>query len=190
MNLCFKTTSQTIIYYIVDWKCSKCLFSFLPLNVIEEENANCTDNPLLPVVNQINQNNIMTDTGSSYIKDSVNLKFDELNQKGLKLLHLNVRSLLRNISEIRLLLTQNDVHILSVNETWLDNSVLNNEIDIDDVQVIRKDRNRNGGGTAIYIKKGLHFEMLNHDSSNHLEALPILVSPNIHAKPLIFFIMV
>ena len=144
-------------YEFVDWKCSKCLFSFLPLNVIEEENANCTDNPLLPVVNQINQNNIMTDTGSSYIKDSVNLKFDELNQKGLKLLHLNVRSLLRNISEIRLLLTQNDVHILSVNETWLDNSVLNNEIDIDDFQVIRKDRNRNGGGTAIYIKKRLTF---------------------------------
>ena len=30
---------------------------------------------------------------------------------------------------------------------------------------------------AIYIRNNLHFELLNHDSLNHLEALPILVHP-------------
>ena len=118
--------------------------------------------------------------------NSEKLEFHEFKQKGLKLLHLNFRSLVRNISEIKLLLSQNDVHILSVNETLLDNSVLNNEIEIEGFQILRKDRNRNGGGVAIYIRNNLHFELLNHDSLNHLEALPILVHPNKCSKTFIF----
>ena len=70
------------------------------------------------------------------------LKFEELNQKWLKILHLNVRSLLRNLSEIALVLFQNNVHILSLNETWLDDSVLDQEVHIDGYQIVRKDRDR------------------------------------------------
>ena len=166
----------------INWKCSKCLFSFLPVNVIDEQEERKSNTPHNPTVNHAKRSNSST-SGSG---NSEKLEFHEFKQKGLKLLHLNVRSLVRNISEIKLLLSQNDVHILSVNETWLDNFVLNNEIEIEGFQILRKDRNRNGGGVAIYIRNNLHFELLNHDSLNHLEALPILVQPNKCSKPFIF----
>ena len=161
----------------LDWICSKCIFSFLPVNAFEKQEEQIGNNS--PV-----NTNVSNTTG--ILNLSENLVFDELKQKGLKILHLNVRSLLRNICEIRQLLRQNDVHILSVNETWLDNSILTNEINIDNFQIVRKDRNRNGGGTAVYIRSNLQFELLNHDSLNYLEALPILIHPSKCAKPFIF----
>ena len=119
------------------------------------------------------------------LEDDTKFMYDKLKQKGLKMLHLNIRSLLRNIDEVKLLLTQNIVHIFSVNETWLDESVSNDEINIDGFRVVRKDRNRNGGGIAIYIRNDLNFKVLEHISLNNLEALPLLIGTN-HAKPFVF----
>ena len=160
----------------VGWQCSKCLLSVLPTNLFDKQ-AYCI-NP--------SKTKSYNSSQSTTLCHSDKLEFNEFKQKGLKVLHLNVRSLLRNISELRLLLNQNDVHILSINETWLDSSILNNEINIENFQVIRKDRNRHGGGVAVYIRNDLHFELLTHDSLNHLEALPILVRPKKCTKPFIF----
>ena len=120
---------------------------------------------------------------------NADLKYEKLQQKGLKILHLNVRSLLRNIDEIKLLLTNNVVHIFSINESWLDESVPDTEIYIEGFRVVRKDRNRNGGGVAIYIRNDLKFKVLDHRSLNDIEALPLLVDTN-HAKPFIFYVLV
>ena len=55
--------------------------------------------------------------------------YNKLNKHdGLKIAHLNVRSLLPKVEDIRLLLHIADLDILCTNETWLDDSVFNSEI--------------------------------------------------------------
>jgi exonuclease III len=50
------------------------------------------------------------------------------------------------------MLTNYPFDILAINETKLDSSISDSEIYIHGYTIIRKDRNRNGGGIAIYIK--------------------------------------
>ena len=47
--------------------------------------------------------------------------------------------------------------ILTLNETRLDNSILDCEVQISGYDIIRRDRNRNGGGVAIYIRESIPY---------------------------------
>ena len=58
--------------------------------------------------------------------------------KGFKVLHLNVAGL-------------NGKIVLSLNKTNLDDSITNNELLLTGFTVHRRDRNRNGGGVALYV---------------------------------------
>ena len=82
----------------------------------------------------------------SSILDSVN---------GLRLGHLNVRSLIEKIDEIRFLLLKLNFDVLCLSETWLNDSVSNEQVCIDEYSLIRKDRNeeKRGGGVCMFIKK-------------------------------------
>lgn len=41
--------------------------------------------------------------------------------------------------------------VIAVSKTWIDNSVTNSEIFIEGYHILRKDRNRSGGGVCVYI---------------------------------------
>ena len=73
--------------------------------------------------------------------------------QGLKCCHLNVHSLLPKMDELQHLIIDLNVDCMSVCETWLDSSILDNEISISDYILFRNDRNRNGGGVVLYIHK-------------------------------------
>ena len=47
--------------------------------------------------------------------------------------------------------------ILTLNETRLDDSILDSEIKISGYDIIRRDRNRYGGGVAMYIQSNISF---------------------------------
>ena len=47
--------------------------------------------------------------------------------------------------------------ILTVNETGLDKSVCDYEVEIPGYDIIRLDRNRNGGGVAMFIRKNIPY---------------------------------
>ena len=68
--------------------------------------------------------------------------------------NLNVNSLLKHVDEIRIMLTKYPFDILAINETKLDSD---SEIDKNGYIIIRKDRNRNGGGIAFYIKNNISY---------------------------------
>ena len=93
----------------------------------------------------------------------------------LNIIHFNVRSLLPKISEYDNFLTNKHIHIISVNETWLDDSVSDNEISIPGFTVFRKDRNRQGGGVAFYIKNELMPTVNQELHKPSLEALWIYI---------------
>ena len=74
------------------------------------------------------------------------------------------------------------MHILCVNETRLDNSVTDSEVEIDGFNIIRNDRNRRGDGVTIYISNMLSFNIRTDlvDSSKEMIWLEIIPS---HSKP-------
>ena len=101
--------------------------------------------------------------------DQVNIS----RMKGLRIIHLNVCSLRNKMAEIRLFCDMHKPHILSINETWLDESFPDNQVSLTGYNIIRQDRDCNGGGLAVYVAESLDFERLNMDTDN------ILIHPDI-----------
>ena len=69
-----------------------------------------------------------------------------------KMASLNITSLTKHIDELRILLASYPLDVISINETRLDQGILNSEICIPGYEIVRLDRNRNGGGVCFYIK--------------------------------------
>ncbi|CAB4016621.1 Hypothetical predicted protein [Paramuricea clavata] len=64
---------------------------------------------------------------------------------------------MKHLDEIRLILNNNALDILAINESKIDNQISNNEIHIDGFNIIRKDRNRFGGGVVLYVRQNISF---------------------------------
>ena len=72
-------------------------------------------------------------------------------QTGFKVLHLNISSLISNLYELIHIVHDLNIDVISLNETRLDVHINNDELKIPEYKLFRKDRNRNGGGVALYI---------------------------------------
>ena len=81
------------------------------------------------------------------------------NIKGFKIACININSLYKHIDEIRFILMSSPLDVLAINESKLDHSITEGEIHIPGHDIIRKDRNRHGGGVALYIKNTLSFSV-------------------------------
>ncbi len=75
------------------------------------------------------------------------------------------------------------VGIFCLTETWIDSSVTNNEIKVDNYNVIRKDRNRQGGGVCIFIRSDINFNVLDINVELELLFLDLLLPAT---KPILF----
>ena len=84
-------------------------------------------------------------------------KFGCFKKKGLHFLHLNTRSLLPKIAELRIIAAESGAAVIAISESWLDASVDDSEIDIPNYVVHRRDRKRTGGGVCLYIRQDLAF---------------------------------
>ncbi len=80
---------------------------------------------------------------------SVSIK---LPRKGLKLAHINICSLRNKLVEISDVLVTNNIHVLAVTETHLDQTFTDDVLNINGYNIYRKDKNKYGGGVAIYIQ--------------------------------------
>ena len=90
---------------------------------------------------------------------------------------INVNGLYKNIDELMLLADEEDIHILAINDTKLDNETSNEIISLDKFELRRKDRNRHGGGVAIYFRDELKY-LEREDLPNHaLELIYIEIQP-------------
>ena len=75
------------------------------------------------------------------------------------------------MDEIRLILTICSIDVLCICESWLDDSVTNNDVFVDGYVIVRKDRNRSGGGVLMFIKDSFDFETINCDTSDNVECI-------------------
>ena len=89
-------------------------------------------------------------------RDSIH-NYKSFQERGLHFVHLNINSLLPKIDEIRLLALNSKPHLISLSETKLDSTILDEEIDVYGYSMIRSDRSRNGGGVACYVKNDISF---------------------------------
>ena len=90
---------------------------------------------------------------------------------GFKLASLNIASLPKHIDELRVLLSDNLLDILSIND-----SVSNDEFYIPSYDIIRHDREhygRFGGRVCIYVRSNINFSLRPDLSDIHLENICI-----------------
>ena len=84
-------------------------------------------------------------------------KFEAFNNKGLHLIHLNIKSLLPKIDELCNIAKCSNAVVTGITETKLDNTVYDSEvtIELERYSIVRNDRNRKGGGVACYIRSNI-----------------------------------
>jgi len=93
--------------------------------------------------------------------------------------HLDVCSIRKK--ELNYLIKENSIHILAISETHLDATVFDTEISIDGYNVFRRDRNKHGGGIALYIRDNFPATLCSQFISIGLESLWVKV----HLKPVL-----
>ena len=77
--------------------------------------------------------------------------------KGLKLVHCNVRSLVKKIDQVRVMVEGSEIDVLTLSETWLKQYMASPLIDIEGYQTFRQDRRpgsgggKRGGGLVMYV---------------------------------------
>ena len=105
---------------------------------------------------------------------------DVRSSRGLRLAHLNIRSLRNKSDSLRLEgLDNRTIDILTLSETWLDDCYEDSHVIIPGYNCIRLDRSgaKEGfGGVAIYVKEGLPFRVRNDLYSAANECLWIELS--------------
>ena len=75
-------------------------------------------------------------------------------------MHLNIKSLVRKIDELRYITRPSNAAVLGISESKLYWSITNSEIIIDNHD-LRSYQNRNGGGVACYIRKDSSYSQKN-----------------------------
>ena len=97
--------------------------------------------------------------------------FNSFHRRGIHILHLNVRSLIPKLEELRNVAKETKAAVIGLSETWLDDSVFNTEIVIDGYSIFRHDRSRNGVGVCAYIKNDLVFRQRLDLMSDNMETV-------------------
>ena len=98
---------------------------------------------------------------------------------------LNINSLTAHIDELRVYISANKIDILAINETKLDLSISNNEINITGYDIVRLDRafnGRSGGGVCLYIRSNLNFTICEDLNNEDLELLIVEIG-NPRSRP-------
>lgn len=86
---------------------------------------------------------------------------------GIKLVHLNARSLKNreHLAQIKELVNDVNLDVLAVSESWLKSSTTNAEVEIPGYKIYRLDRkHKKGGGVCIYLRKEFKVTMLKNFS--------------------------
>ena len=86
-----------------------------------------------------------------------------VNKTGFKVMTLNIFSLMPHLDELQIFISDNKPHIIGITETKIDSAIYINiydsDIEIDDYVIERNDRDKHGGGVALYIHKSINYRL-------------------------------
>ena len=97
-------------------------------------------------------------------------------------MYFNCRSLLPKLDELVALCEANQPDVVCLVETWLSADVLNSEVAIHDYCLIRLDRNRHGGGVAIYVRNCVLYNIVLSGPAE-LELLIVSLCKSVFYRP-------
>ena len=86
------------------------------------------------------------------------------------------------VSHYKWLVKEKDIHILALNETKLDKDISDRQLEIEGYRFERLDRNRNGGGVAIYCRNTFECSKRDDIPISTLEMICVEIKPP-KAKP-------
>ena len=95
--------------------------------------------------------------------------------KGLKIICLNIRSLINKIDELKYYISLLKPNIICICETWLNSDIYDSEINIEGYSVYRCDRknNKKGRGIGIFVRQKSTLECYIVDNNSDIEELTI-----------------
>ena len=97
--------------------------------------------------------------------------FECFKRKGLHFIHINVRSIVNKMDQMRFLARSTNAAVVAVSETWLDESIYDSEVKIPGYSILRNDRNRDGGGVCLYIRDNVAFKRRTDLDSKNIEGV-------------------
>ena len=97
---------------------------------------------------------------------------------------INVNGLLCHIDQLRLLLLDLNLDVLTINETKLSLSIPSELVRINGYFFERLDRSNRGGGVAMYIRDSINYKVRNDLVPDQLEMIAVEISKS-KAKPFI-----
>ena len=106
-------------------------------------------------------NPVNNDTGNSHKNSELyesNISMPT-SLRNLNIYSLNIFSLMSRLDELRLLIEDKKPHIIGINETKIEQLINDSDISIEGHDVVRKERNKFGGGVALYIHKSINFKV-------------------------------
>ena len=81
------------------------------------------------------------------------------------MVHLNCRSLLSVVDQLRAVFeTNSNAVLIAITETWLNEDNADMEVHVESYTIERKDRGALGGGVAIYVKNETRFRRVRYIS--------------------------
>ncbi|KAJ8042596.1 hypothetical protein HOLleu_09386 [Holothuria leucospilota] len=84
------------------------------------------------------------------------------------------------------MLVMNPFHIISLNETFCDPCFDDGDVQLNDFHIYRKDRNRHGGGVAIYVSSSLSHKLRDDLMDDSVESICVEVKFKATAPILIY----
>lgn len=132
---CFKKVN------IGDKLCKICLFNELPFANYEIDIENIDS----------------ADTNTAVPSTIPNSIFECFKTRGLHFVHLNARSVFKKLSEVRIIARETNPAVLSITESWLDESHSSESISIQGYNSIRRDRISHAGGVLMYVRSDLAY---------------------------------
>ena len=171
----------------VDYYCNSCQISFLPNAEID----NLTTFPEDSIRNAPDDEQSVEGEGPPSPERGLPPEppnttddFDCFKKRGVHAIHLNTRSLLPKMFDFRLMANKTNASIIGITESWLDNTVNDSEISIPGYCVVRRDRDRNGGGVCVYVKSDMAYNVRPDLAHDNLEMVWVeLLLP--HSKPIL-----
>ena len=136
----------------VDFYCNSCQISFLPNAEIENLTTFSKDSIRnAPADGQSveGEGPPWPERGLPPEPPNTTDDFDCFKKRGVHAIHLNNRSRLPKMFEIRLIANKTNASIIGKTESWLDNTVNDSEISIPGYCVVRHGGDRNGGGVCV-----------------------------------------
>ena len=99
------------------------------------------------------------------------LLFDCFKKRDLHFVHLNIRSILPKIDQLREFVRCNKPAILGLTETWCDNSISESEISLPNYICYRNDRNRVGSGVCVFVRCDIAFNTRPDLGNDYIESV-------------------